>query len=78
MIRRMFRVLGGLVAFLSYHCMMLPVHSLLFPLMAYLPVNHRTVELDELMDVKEMKFVQNLEWPFEYVLIVEKITGWKG
>ena len=78
MIRRMFRVLGGLVAFLSYHFMMLPVYSLLFPLIAYLAIKHKTVELDELMGVKEMNFVQNLEWPFEYVLIVEKITGWKG
>lgn len=78
MIRRMFRILGGLVSFLSYHFMMLPVYSLLFPLIACLAIKHKTVELDELMEVKEMKFVQNLEWPFEYVLIVEKITGWKG
>ncbi len=64
MIRRMFRVLGGLVAFLSYHFMMLPVYSLLFPLIAYLAIKHKTVELDELMEVKEMKFVQNLELAF--------------
>lgn len=78
MIRKMFRVFGGLIAFLSYHFMMLPVYSLLLPLIVYLAIKHKTVELDELMEVKEMKFVQNLEWPFEYVLIVEKITGWKG
>lgn len=78
MIRRMFRVLGGLVAFLSYHFMMLPVYSLLLPLIAYLAIKHKTVDMEKLIEVKEMRFVQNLEWPFEYVLVVEKITGWKG
>nr|UVX59532.1 MAG: hypothetical protein [Bacteriophage sp.] len=78
MIRKMFRVIGGFVAFLSYHFMMLPVYSLLFPLMAYIAVKYKTVDLEDLMEVNEIKFVQNLEWPFEYVLIVEKITGWKG
>lgn len=78
MIRKMFRVIGGFVAFLSYHFMMLPVYSLLFPLKAYIAVKYKTVDLEDLMEVNEIKFVQNLEWPFEYVLIVEKITGWKG
>lgn len=78
MIRKMFRVIGGFVAFLSYHFMMLPVYSLLFPLMACIAVKYKTVDLEDLMEVNEIKFVQNLEWPFEYVLIVEKITGWKG
>lgn len=78
MIRKMFRVLGGLVAFLSYHFMMLPVYSLLFPLIAYLAIKYETVDLEQLDSTKEIKWGQNLEWPFEYVLIVEKITGWKG
>lgn len=78
MIRKMFRVIGGFVAFLSYHFMMLPVYSLLLPLMTYLAIKHKTVDLEKLIKVKEMIFVQNLEWPFEYVLVVEKITGWKG
>lgn len=78
MIRRMFKVFGGFVAFLSYCFMMSPVYSLLLPLIAYLAIKHKTVDLEKLIEVKEMRFVQNLEWPFEYVLVVEKITGWKG
>ena len=78
MIRKMFRVIGGFVAFLTYHALILPLAIMLLPLIAYLAIKHKTVDLEKLIEVKEMRFVQNLEWPFEYVLVVEKITGWKG
>lgn len=78
MIRKMFRVLGGFVAFIAYWVMLAPLLIILLPLMVYVAIKHETVDLEELDKTKEVKWVQNLEWPFEYVLIVEKITGWKG
>lgn len=78
MIRKMFRVIGGFVAFLTYWVMLVPLLVILLPLTVYVAIKYETVDPEQLDPTKEIKWVQNLGWPFEYVLIVEKITGWKG
>lgn len=78
MIRKMFRVLGGFAAFVAYWFMLTPLLIILLPLVGYVAIKYEIVGPEQLDSTKEIKWVQNLEWPFEYVLIVEKITGWKG
>lgn len=78
MIRKMFRVLGGFVAFVAYWAMLVPLLIILLPLVVYVAIKYEIVDPEQLDQTKEIKWVQNLEWPFEYVLLVEKITGWKG
>lgn len=78
MILKTFRVLGGFVAFVAYWAMLVPLLIILLPLVVYVAIKHEIVDPEQLDSTKEIKWVQNLEWPFEYVLMVEKITGWKG
>lgn len=78
MIRKTFRVLGGFATFVAYWFMLTPLLIILLPLVVYVAIKYETVDPEQLDQTKEIKWVQNLEWPFEYVLIVEKITGWKG
>lgn len=78
MIRKMFRVLGGFVAFVAYWAMLVPLLIILLPLVVYVAIKYEIVDPEQLDQTKEFKWVRNLEWPFEYVLLVEKITGWKG
>lgn len=78
MIRKMFRVLGAFVAFVAYWAMLVPLLIILLPLVVYVAIKYEIVDPEQLDQTKEFKWVQNLEWPFEYVLLVEKITGWKG
>lgn len=78
MIRRMFRVLGGFVAFLTYHALILPLVIMLLPFFVYTAFKCRKIELEELVCTKEVEWVRNLNWPNKYIWIVEKITGWKG
>lgn len=78
MIRKMFRVLGGLVAFLTYHALILPLVIMLLPFFVYTAFKCRKIELEDLVYTKEVEWVCNLKWPNVYLTIVEKITGWKG
>lgn len=78
MIRKMFRVIGGFVAFLTYHALILPLVVMLLPFFVYTAFKCRKIELEELVYAKEVEWVRNLKWPNVYLTIVEKITGWKG
>lgn len=78
MIRKTFRVFGVFVAFVCYWAMLVPLLIILLPLTVYVAIKYETVDPEQLDSTKEIKWVQNLKWPFEYVLVVEKITGWKG
>ena len=78
MIRKMFRVIGGFVAFLTYHTLILPLVIMLLPFFVYTAFKCRKIELEELVYAKEVEWVCNLKWPNAYLTIVEKITGWKG
>nr|DAN86869.1 MAG TPA: hypothetical protein [Caudoviricetes sp.] len=78
MIRKMFRVLGGFMAFVVYWAMVTPLLIILLPLVVYVAIKYEIVDPEELDSTKELKWVQNLEWPNVYLTIVEKITGWKG
>lgn len=78
MIRKMFRVIGGFVAFLTYHALILPLVIMLLPFSAYTAFKYRKIELEDLVYAKEVEWVRNLKWPNVYLTIVEKITGWKG
>lgn len=78
MIRRMFRVIGGFVAFLTYHALILPLVIMLLPFFAYTAFKCRKIELEDLVYAKEVEWMRNLKWPNVYLTIVEKITGWKG
>lgn len=78
MIRKMFRVIGGFVAFLTYHALILPLFVMLLPFFVYTAFKRRKIELEELVYAKEIEWVRDLKWPNVYLTIVEKITGWKG
>lgn len=78
MIRKMFRVFGGFVAFLTYHVLILPLVIMLLPFFVYTAFKCRKIELGDLVHAKEVEWVRNLKWPDVYLTIVEKITGWKG
>ena len=78
MIRRMFRVIGGFVAFLTYHVLVLPLAIMLLPFFVYTAFKCRKIELEDLVYAKEVEWVRNLNWPNKYIWLVEKITGWKG
>ena len=78
MIRRMFRVIGGFVAFLTYHVLILPLVIMLLPFFVYTAFKCRKIELEDLVHAKEVEWVRNLKWPNKYIWVVEKITGWKG
>lgn len=78
MIRKMFRVIGGFVAFLTYHALILPLVIMLLPFFAYTAFKCRKTELEDLVYAKEVEWVRNLKWPNVYLTIVEKITGGNG
>ena len=78
MIRKMFRVIGGFVVFLTYHALILPRVIMLLPFFTYTAFKCGKIELEELVYAKEVEWVRNLKWPNVYPTIVEKITGWKG
>lgn len=78
MIRKMFRVLGGFAAFVVYWAMVTPLLIILLPLVVYVAIKYEIVDPEQLDSTKEIKWVQNWNWPNKYIGIVEKITGWKG
>lgn len=79
MIRKMFRVIGGFVAFVSYWAMLVPLLIIfILPFVVYLKIKYGTADREQLDQTKEIKWVWNLEWPNVYLTIVERITGWKG
>lgn len=78
MIRKMFGVIGGFVAFLTYHALILLLAIMLLPFFVYTAFKCRKIELEELVYAEEVEWVCNLKWPDVYITIVEKITGWKG
>lgn len=83
MIRRMFRVLGGFVAYIVFWVLMLPLTIPTFILMCLTVCITRTRDIEAILNDKSWKtqalrFINNMKWPNKYIEIVGKITGWKG
>ena len=83
MIRKMFRVLGGLIACIVFWVLMLPLALPTFILMCITVCIAQTRDIEAILSDKSWKtqalrFINNMKWPNKYIEVVEKITGWKG
>ena len=82
MIRKMFRVFGGLVACTIFWVLMLPLTLPTFILMRLTVCITQTRDIEAILNDKSWKTLAirsiiNMKRPNKYIEIVEKITGWK-
>ena len=52
------------MAFVAYWAMLAPLLIILLPLVVYVAIKYEIVDPEQLDQTKEIKGVQNLEWPF--------------